>query len=379
MDKWWPVWDLPVWDLAGLGSAGLESGRMSLITYLTRVHFADRVLEDALSEEMRRLSAIRPLVLVDADGRAGDSLGRLEDALPAGCAPVRFPDLPFVCPAALLQGARRLYIAENCDLILSCGGASAVEFGRLLAGARRGTEAWPLLVVPTTAADIGLGPISAAYFPRSGRTALPNAILCDPTLLMAVEPERTAAHAFDALTHCLEAFLGTAYNPPADGIALEGVRRVALYLERAVADCHDIEARREVLAAALNAGLAAQKGLGGIEALTRAVEAECGLVGRHGLLHASILPQLLAFNAPAVGSRFDRIAEAMNLPRTADVAGALVELGDRVGLPRRIGPLGLSREGLERAAKRAAADPFNQTNPRHATSADYLVLLQGAL
>ena len=43
---------------------------MSLIVYLTRVHFADRVLEDALSEEIAHQQIGRPLVVteVEADG-----------------------------------------------------------------------------------------------------------------------------------------------------------------------------------------------------------------------------------------------------------------------------------------------------------------------
>ena len=53
----------------------------------------------------------------------------------------------------------------------------------------------------------------------------PAAILCDPTLTLSASPADTAAAGMDALVHCLEAFLSTAYNPPADGIALDGLRR----------------------------------------------------------------------------------------------------------------------------------------------------------
>jgi alcohol dehydrogenase class IV len=182
----------------------------------------------------------------------------------------------------------------------------------------------------------------------------------------------------DALADCIEAYLCTAFNPPADGIALEGVRRAAAFLERAVADGRDLEARREVLAAALNAGLAAQKGLGGADAVARALEAEAGMTARHGFLHAAILPRVLAFNAPAVEDRFAAVRRALDLPEGIDVAAAVSGLGARVGLPDRIGFLGLDPQALRRAAGAAAADPASRTNPRHVTVDDYLGLLEAA-
>ena len=58
---------------------------------------------------------------------------------------------------------------------------------------------------------------------------------------------------------------------------------------------------------------------------------------------------------------------------------ALTELGTRIGLPDRIGHLGLAPAALRRVARNAAADPASQTNPRHATQADYLDLLAQAV
>ena len=78
----------------------------------------------------------------------------------------------------------------------------------------------------------------------------------------------------DALVHCLESFLSTAFNPPADGIALDGLRRACAATSRrrsrTGATCRR---RRELLAAALNAGLASEKGSGGIEAAAHGLEA----------------------------------------------------------------------------------------------------------
>ena len=351
---------------------------MSLIQLVSRIHFADRVLEDALPDAIKRLKASRPLVLTDEDGRTGDRLERLLDALPAGCAPETFPNLPAHPGKSEFKQAVRSLKAARCDVIICLGGIAALDFGRFLA-ASQDCGSLPVIAVPSTAADVGLGPVHRPGLGKAGRVEPPASVLCDPTLTLDTSPERTAAHGFDALTHCIEAFLATAYNPPADGIALEGIHRSTRYLERAVADGDDLEARRELLAVALNAGLAAQKGLGGVEALARAADGECGVAGRHGTLNAALLRPVLQFNAPAVGNRYARIAEAMKLSPGVDVTGALVDLGRRIGLPDRIGPVWTGANPLHQVAKWAAADPANQTNPRHATPDDYVSLLKEAM
>jgi alcohol dehydrogenase class IV len=183
----------------------------------------------------------------------------------------------------------------------------------------------------------------------------------------------------DALVHCLEALLGDAWNPPADGIALDGLRRAGRWLPRAVEDGRDLAARRELLAAALDAGLAAEKGLGAGFALAHAVEEEAQLDGRHGTLHAALIRPVLAFNAPALSDRLEAACEALRLPAEAEPGAALAAFGARLGLPDRLGGLGLEKAALRRAARRAAEDPATLTNPRHATTADYLAMLEAAL
>ena len=84
---------------------------------------------------------------------------------------------------------------------------------------------------------------------------------------------------------------------------------------------------------------------------------------------------MLSFNAPAVGDRYARIAAAMSARPGADPIDALSDFAARIGLPDRIGHLGLGPAALQRVASNAAADPATQTNPRHATKDDYYGLL----
>jgi hypothetical protein len=77
----------------------------------------------------------------------------------------------------------------------------------------------------------------------------------------------TAATGCDALTHCLEAYISKGDHPMADGIALEGLRLTALYLERATKDGADLEARGGMMKAAMMGAVAFQKGLGACHSL----------------------------------------------------------------------------------------------------------------
>ena len=348
---------------------------MTLITYVTRIHFADRILEDALAEELARCRSSRPLIVAETDPVSEAVLDRLFDALPVAAEPVRFVPAASRLTGADLSAARRTLTATGCDALIGFGGARPLDLARLL-GAALGT---PVIAVPTRTESIGLGSLGVPFTGTSQAGSVPNAILCDATLTLAADAPTTAAAGMVALVQCLEAYLGTAWHPPADGIALEGLRRAARYLEPAVAEPGDLVARRELLAAALNAGLAAQKGLGGIEAGARALEAEAAPDLRHGTCHAALLPEVLAFNAPAITDRFAAIAGAMGLPAGSDPVAALVDLARRVELPARLANLGIEPAMLAPAAAGAAEDVANRTNPRHATAQDYHMMMLAAL
>lgn len=380
---------------------------MALITYMTRIHFADRVIEDALADELIRLGMRRPLVVADLDGRTGDDLERLLAALPGQNAPMfaADPNQPLTESAAAV---RMRAVAEGCDGLVAQGGSAALDCARLAGlgivrpaaptAARRGraTRAssgkLPVVAVPTLPGQ-GMGLCPALRLEPSGEEPLPRRLmsdelvpallLCDPTLGLDVTPERLAASGFDALTHCIEAYLATAWNPPADGIALEGVRRAAASLPRAVETPRDIDARRELLAAGLNAGLAAAKGLGAVHALAHALEthlrpATAAADPWHGALHAALIPPVLAFNAPAVPERLALLAEVMGLGRKEAVQAGLARLGARLGLPDTLVGLHLDAAALARVARLAEADPANLTNPRLASAEDHARLLMAA-
>ena len=95
----------------------------------------------------------------------------------------------------------------------------------------------------------------------------PDLAICDPDLTLTLPPVLTAGTGMDALGHCVEGFLSNSVNPPTEAIALDGITRVVDYIERAVADGSDREARWHLLMAALQGGMSIYMGLGPVHVL----------------------------------------------------------------------------------------------------------------
>jgi alcohol dehydrogenase class IV len=244
----------------------------------------------------------------------------------------------------------------------------------------------PLIAIPTTAgtgSEVGRGAIIVLEDGRKlgliSPYLIPKAAICDPTLTLGLPPRLTAGTGMDALTHCVETYIATAYNPPADGIAIDGLSRASANIERAVENGRDLDARREMMAAALNGALAFQKGLGGVHAISHALGGLPGYRLHHGTLNAVLLPHILDFNAPAVGHRYTALKRAMGLPEGADLSEAIVKLNARIGLPASLSEMGVDEAAIEKAAPLAEKDHTNGTNPRRAGADDYRRIMRAAL
>lgn len=377
---------------------------MSLISYVTKIHFADNVLEDALEAELEFLGLQRPLVVSDNGGARRGVVDRLLAAVPRPVSATLFEVPSGHVGEEACAGAARLYLDCEADGLIAFGGAAAMNLAKAAGlcvshrgplrqyaggegGGRRIRDAVPpLIAVPTISGSCSETAGTAVISMRDGSSAsfvsphlTPRVVICDPTLTLDHAPGETAGAGMDALTHCVETYIASAYNPPADGIARDGLRRAAAHLERAVADGSDLDARREMMAAALNGALASQKGLGGVHAMSHALGAVVGGALDHGAVNAVLLPHVLAFNAPAVAPRYDEIKQEMGLPARVDLGEAIACLRERVSLPARLSQMGVEARDLMRAAVAAAADHSNRTNPRHADAEDYLRMFAAAL
>lgn len=372
---------------------------MATINYLTTIQF-DFGAVKLLPAELERLGIRRPLLVTDKGVRAAGLLGRVIETLGASPAVVYDETPPNPTEDAVLA-ATKVFREGDCDGVVALGGGSAIDLGKAVAllathpaplqqyaavegGAARITaKVAPLVAIPTTAgtgSEVGRGSVIVM---GSGRKLgllsphlLPKVAICDPELTLGLPPMLTAATGMDALAHCIETFIASAVNPTADAIALDGLRRGIGHIERATRDGSDREARSNMMIAAFEGALAFQKGLGAVHALSHPLGAVPGISLHHGTLNAVLLPAVLRFNRPAIGAKYDQLAEAMGLAPGADPAEAIAALNVRLGLPAGLQAMGVSRDVLPGIAQAAMKDHCHATNPRAATAEDYLRMLE---
>ncbi len=185
----------------------------------------------------------------------------------------------------------------------------------------------------------------------------------------------TGATGMDALTHCVETFCSPTINPPADAIALDGLKRVYANIERATADGSDREARWHMMMGALEGAICFQKGLGAVHAMSHALGA---LNHHHGTLNAILLPHVIGYNREWLMDKLPALCQAMGLAADTDLAQVFLDLNRRLGLPAGLKALGVDVAIFDAIADASLADNAHKTNPRPLDKQDYLALLKAA-
>lgn len=291
----------------------------------------------------------------------------------------------------------------RADLVVALGGGSPLDVGKLVrlgvnhtrplvdyddatGGDRFITpDVPPMLAIPTTAgtgSEVGRSGVvtldvnhrkTVIFSPH----LLANAALLDPEMTRSMPAFLTAATGFDALTHCVEAYVAKGDHPMADGIALEGIRLAAAHLERAVSHGNDLDARGGMMKAAMMGAVAFQKGLGACHSLAHPLSSECGL--HHGLANALCLPPVVEFNVAAAGPRLARVAALLGGPEDAAAcADAIRALRTRIGLAAGLEKAGVPRDKLDALADLAAQDACHACNPRPCSREDLRQLYEAS-
>jgi 4-hydroxybutyrate dehydrogenase len=378
---------------------------MALIYYVTQIQFDFGAIQ-LLRQECERVGISRPLVVTDQGVKAAGVLQKALDAL-GGMPHAVFDQTPSNPTEAAVRAASAIYQAQGCDGLVAVGGGSAIDCAKGVAiaathagplthyatiegGSPRITDkVAPLIAVPTTSgtgSEVARGAIIIVNDHRKlgfhSWHLVPKAAICDPELTFGMPAKLTAATGMDAIAHCMETFMSTAFNPPADGIALEGLQRGWSMIERATRDGSDREARRDLMSASMQGALAFQKGLGCVHSLSHSLG---GVDPRlhHGTLNAVFLPAVIRFNAGAPQvqkeKRLERMAHAMGLASPHDIPEAVRSMTLRLGLPSRLGELGVQREWFDKIIDGALADHCHKTNPREASREDYRAMLESSM
>lgn len=278
------------------------------------------------------------------------------------------------------------------DGVIAFGGGSGLDAAKavaLMANQREGLSLWsledvgdnwrnadaqaiaPIVAVPTTAgtgSEVGRAAVITDEAEHVKRIIfhpgmVPATVILDPELSVGLPPAITAATGMDALSHCMEAWCSPRFHPMAEGIAVEGMRRIDLYLLRAYHEGGDLEARMNMLVASSMGATAFQRGLGAMHALAHPLGALFD--AHHGTLNAVLMPYVLRANERAIGEPMVRLGRYLNLdqPGTSAVIDWVLDLRERLGIPHSLAALGIDTRQADKVGRMAVVDPSSGTNP----------------
>ena len=374
---------------------------MAFIYYVTQIQFEFGAIK-LLRQECERVGITRPLIVTDPGVKAAGILQKALDALP-GMAVTVFDQTPSNPTEAAVRAAAGLYKTSGCDGLIAVGGGSAIDCAKGVAiaathegplttyatiegGSLKITDrVAPLIAVPTTSgtgSEVARGAIIIVDDHRKlgfhSWHLVPKTAICDPELTLGLPAKLTAATGMDAIAHCMETFMAPLFNPPADGIALDGLERGWAHIERATRDGSDREARLNMMSTSVQGALAFQKGLGCVHSLSHSLGGKNPRL-HHGTLNAVFLPAVITFNASAESvikdKRLERMAAAMGLPGAGDIAPAIKAMNARLGLPAGLAEMEVPLDWYDRIIEGALADHCHKTNPRIASADEYREML----
>ena len=293
----------------------------------------------------------------------------------------------------------------NHDGVIAFGGGSGLDLGKLVAfmvGQDRSvwdfedvSDWWtranpntifPIVAIPTTAgtgSEVGRASVltnsdtlekKIIFHPQ----ILPKVVICDPELTIEMPKSITAGTGLDAFAHCVEAFSSPHYHPMSQGIAVEGMRLVIENLGKVYSDGSDIEARANMMSAALMGATAFQKGLGAIHALSHPIGAVHHT--HHGTTNAVCMPAVLRLNEPKIKDRFDSVTGYLGIQNGFSGFKVFVdEFNASLNIPLRLSDLGVENPDLGKLVKGALSDPSCGGNPVKLTSDNLKALFEEVL
>ena len=300
--------------------------------------------------------------------------------------------------------------ASGADCIIAIGGGSSMDTAKAigiiienpefsdvisLEGVAPTTKkAVPIIAVPTTAGTAAEVTINYVITDTEKNRKMvcvdvhdiPVVAVVDPEMMASMPKGLTAATGMDALTHAIEGYITKAAWEMSDMFEIKAIEMITRYLETAVKEPLNSEARNGMAVAQYIAGMAfSNVGLGVVHGMAHPLGAIFDIP--HGVANAVLLPVIMEFNAPAALDKYVDIAKAMNVYTSGmsreEAARAAVEavksLAMRVGIPQHLSELGIEEDDLERLSEAAFADVCTPGNPREVSKEIILELYRKAL
>ncbi len=374
----------------------------------TRIEFGEGKARK-LPEYLQQLGlGTRLFVVTDPGVLQAGIVDPLVDALTASGVPcTQFSDVkPNPRDTDCLKGVEQ-FLEAGADSVLAIGGGSALDTAKTIAllaksggtpteyadGLRPYADTYPVICVPTTAGTGSEVTRSAVITESSTHRKMtlkhammrPKLAVLDPTLTTTVPKAVTAATGVDALVHAIEGSTCTLSSPLTKAFGYAAMPLIVKALPRAVENGEDLEARTDMLAGSLLAGLCF--GNADVAAVHCLAEALGGLYDTpHGVANAVFLPHVLRFNAEGAPEVHAELSRLMGFATADDpVPTAVEKLTDGIrkwtanlGIPVLRDLPGVTPDDFPRLAELAYANGSTPSNVRPIDTADYLTLLERA-
>ena len=363
---------------------------------LNEVSYFGPGAREVLPKEIARLGFKKAFVATDKDlikfGVADKVLKVLADA---GIPYEVFSDIKPNPTTANVKAGVAAFAASGADFIIALGGGSSMDTAKAVGIITNNPEfadvvslegvadtkkkSVPIIALPTTAGTAAEVTINYVITDEANEKKMvcvdPNDIpvmaIVDAELMYTLPKSLTAATGMDALTHAIEGLITKGAWEMSDMFELKAIEMIARYLETAVNEPQNAEARNGMAVAQYIAGMAfSNVGLGVVHGMAHPMGAIFDIP--HGVANALLLPTVMEFNMPAAVDKYVQIAKAMDVYSAGmskeEAAQAAVDavrnLAVRVGIPQHLTELGIKEEDLDRLATAAAADVCTPGNPR---------------
>lgn len=363
---------------------------------LNEVSYFGPGAREVLPQEISRMGYKKAFVATDKDlikfGVADKVLKVLENA---GIPYEVFSEIKPNPTVSNVKAGVEAFAKSGADFIIAIGGGSSMDTAKAVGIITNNPEfadvvslegvadtkkkSVPIIALPTTAGTAAEVTINYVITDEENEKKMvcvdPNDIpvmaIVDAELMYTLPRGLTAATGMDALTHAIEGLITKGAWEMSDMFELKAIEMIARYLETAVNEPQNAEARNGMAVAQYIAGMAfSNVGLGVVHGMAHPMGAIFDIP--HGVANALLLPTVMEFNKPAAIDKYVQIAKAMNVYSAGmsneEAAEAAVEavrqLSIRVGIPQHLAELGIKAEDLDKLATAAASDVCTPGNPR---------------
>ncbi len=239
-------------------------------------------------------------------------------------------------------------------------------------------------------------------YPLTDYSLTPTVAIIDPALTMTLPKSITADTGMDVLTHATEAFVSTLASDYTDGLAIQAIKMVFAYLERAYKNgANDPEAREKMHNASALAGMAfANAFLGMNHSMAHKIGGEFHVP--HGRANAILLPFTIRYNGKKpqklstwpkynyykADEKYAELARILGLPASTieegveSYAKACGELGMKCGIKMNFKSQNIDEQTylsqIEKLSYLAYEDQCSPANPRVPMVEDMQKILKDA-